>query len=275
VSQSFHAAAGEHCDNRRDAHLFQLHDVRGCVAVLGLVSPLGANRAPAAGGHAIAGAWTLNNDLSDQPGRDQRDGGTDSGRRGGGRGPGGGGRRGGGGFGGGWGGRGGGRGAGATMNPDDMARMRDAMRDLTSPPSHLTIVETDSMIVITSADGRTTRLAPDGKKVKDDNTGIERKTKWDGEKLVTEISGLGPMGKATKPSPPIRTTISFESSCRWKAGARWAAARPRPVTQRRVADRERLRTSTTTTSTRSSAQISSSSSTPVTTNRTCVPRRSI
>jgi hypothetical protein len=76
--------------------------------------------------------------------------------------------------------------------------MRDAMRDLTNPPSHLTIVETDSMVVLTSADGRTTRLAPDGKKVKDDNTGIERKTKWDGEKLVTEISGLGPMGKATQ-----------------------------------------------------------------------------
>src|SRR5204862_7043801 len=97
---------------------------------------------------------TLNNDLSDQPGRDQRDGGTGGtggGRRGGGRGPGGGGRRGGGGgFGGGW-GRGGGQGAGATMNPDDMARMRDALRDLTSPPSHLTIVETDSMIVMTSA----------------------------------------------------------------------------------------------------------------------------
>jgi hypothetical protein len=167
------------------------------VVVFALVSPLGANRAQA-GGHAIAGAWTLNNDLSDQPGREQRDGGADSGRRGGGRGPGGGGRRGGGGFGGGWGGRGGGRGAGPAMNPDDMARMRDAMRDLTSPPSHLTIVETDSMIVMTSADGRTTRLAPDGKKVKDDNTGIERKTKWDGEKLVTEFSGLGPMGKATQ-----------------------------------------------------------------------------
>ena len=84
------------------------------------------------------------------------------------------------------------------MNPDDMARMRDAMRDLTSPPNHLTIVETESMVVITSADGRTTRLSPDGKKIKDDNTGIERKTKWDGDKLVTEISGLGPMGKATQ-----------------------------------------------------------------------------
>ena len=169
------------------------------VAVAVLVSPLGANRAPAAGGHAIVGAWTLNDDLSDQPGRDQRDGGTNGGRRaGGGRGPGGGGRRGGGGVGGGWGGRGGGRGAGAAMNPDDMARMRDAMRDLINPSNHLTIVETDSMVVMTSADGRTTRLAPDGKKVKDDNTGIERKTKWDGEKLVTEFSGLGPMGKVTQ-----------------------------------------------------------------------------
>jgi hypothetical protein len=59
-------------------------------AVLGLVSPLGANRAPAAGGHAIVGAWTLNHDLSDQPGRDQRDGGASGGRRAGGRGPGGG-----------------------------------------------------------------------------------------------------------------------------------------------------------------------------------------
>ena len=54
--------------------------------------------------------------------------------------------------------------AGAAMNPDDMARMRDAMRDLINPSNHLTIVETDSMVVMTSADGRTTRLSPDGKK---------------------------------------------------------------------------------------------------------------
>ena len=32
----------------------------------------------------------------------------------------------------------------------------------------------------------------------DVRTTIERKTKWDGEKLVTEVSGLGPMGKATQ-----------------------------------------------------------------------------
>jgi hypothetical protein len=42
-----------------------------------------------------------------------------------------------------------------------------------------------------------TRLSTDGKKIKDDNTKIERKTKWDGGKLVSEISGLG-SGKMTQ-----------------------------------------------------------------------------
>jgi len=64
------------------------------------------------------------------------------------------------------------------------------MRDLMNPPEHLTIVSTESMVILTGPDGRTIRLSPDGKKVKDENTNIERKTKWDGEKLVSEISGL-------------------------------------------------------------------------------------
>jgi hypothetical protein len=169
------------------------------VAALLVVWAVAGNRAQSAEPHTITGAWTLNKDLSDQPpergDRDQGDVGR--GTRGGG---GGGGRRGGGGFGGGRGmGRGGGgMGRPAAMNPEDMARMRDAMRDLTNPSDHLTIVETESMVVITAADGRTTRLSTDGKKIKDDNTHIERKTKWDGAKLVTEISGLGPAGKATQ-----------------------------------------------------------------------------
>ena len=114
------------------------------------------------------------------------------------------------------------------MNPEDMARLREAMRDLTSPSNHLTIVETDSMVVITSADGRTTRLSPDGKKIKDDNTGIERKTKWDGEKLVTEISGLGQMGKATQTiaadpeSHQLRVVLQMEGGR--SAGGREAAS---------------------------------------------------
>ena len=89
-----------------------------------------------------------------------------------------------------------GRGA-AQGNPEDIARMRAAMRDITNPSEHLTIIQTETMVVLTEADGRTTRLSPDGRKVKDDNTRIERKTKWDGATLVSEISGLGP-GKMTQ-----------------------------------------------------------------------------
>lgn len=84
---------------------------------------------------------------------------------------------------------GGGGGGGTSMDPEQAARMREAMHDIIVPPDSLTIVQTDSTIVLTSPDGRTTRLSPDGKKVTDENTRIERKTKWDGGKLVSEISG--------------------------------------------------------------------------------------
>ncbi len=147
---------------------------------------------------AINGAWTLNTDLSDAPpaaaegqnGDRPNNGG--GGRSGGGMG--GGGRHGGGM------GRGGGMGGGSgasSMSPDDAARMRDAMHDIMTAPAHLTVTQTDTMVLVTSQDGRTTRLAPDGSKVKDDSTHIERKTKWDGAKLVSEINGLGP-GKMTE-----------------------------------------------------------------------------
>jgi hypothetical protein len=145
---------------------------------------------------SLTGAWTLNKDLSDQP-PDRGDQNADGGRRRGGGGGGGGGF-GGGGFGGRhMGGRGGGYGGGAQMDPEAMARMREAMRAVTQPSERLTITEADKMIVITTAEGRTMRLATDGSKVKDENTKIERKTKWDGDKLVSEISGIGP-GKITQ-----------------------------------------------------------------------------
>jgi len=180
---------------------------------------------------SIAGAWTLNKDLSDAP-RDRGDQGDDRSRAR--RGGGGYGRGGGGGYGRG-GGRGGGMGrggsgGGATMDPEQMARMREAMRDLTEPSDHLTIVQTDSMVVITSADGRTTRLSPDGKKIKDDNTKIERRTKWDSGRLVSEISGLGP-AKATQvfavdpDSHQLRITVQIEGG-----GARGGQSQARSVT---------------------------------------------
>jgi hypothetical protein len=181
---------------------------------------------------ALAGGWTRNADLSDAPaGRGQQGGDDAGGGQGRNRGGGGGGRRGGGGgFGGGY-GRGGGMGRGGgqatPMNPDEMARMRDAMRDITNPSDHLVITQTDSIIVLTGADGRTTRLSPDGKKIKDENTKIERKTKWDGGKLVSEINGLG-RGKMTQTfavdpdSKHLRVVVLME-------GGR--SGQPRTITQ--------------------------------------------
>jgi len=195
------------------------------LAIAACVSfPARANAQPSAAAvekPSIAGAWTLNKELSDQdPGRGDS-GSTDrgSGDTGGYGRRGGGGGFGGGGFGGGGRRRGGGgmgRGGGQQMNPDDMKRMRDAIRDITAAQDHLTITQTDSMIVVTSQDGRTTRLSPDGKKVKDDNTKIERKKKWDAGKLVSEISGAGP-GKMTQTffvdpeTHKLRITVQMEA----------------------------------------------------------------
>ena len=150
----------------------------------------------------LTGAWTLNKDLSDKaPERGEREQDGRGGRRGGGgRGRGGGGM-GRGGFGGGM-GRGG-RGS----DPQDMARTRDAMRDLLESADRLTIVETESMVIVTSSDGRTTRLSPDGKKIKDENTNVERRTRWDAGKLVCEISGLG-RGRSRRRSAWIPIAVS-------------------------------------------------------------------
>jgi len=174
--------------------------VRGVMSVgmfVALVTLIGAwlaveSRAQTADKPSIAGGWTLNADQSDR--QSDRDGDRSAGRRD--NGGGGYGRRGGGrgGFGGGgFGGGRGGYGRGTPENAEEMARRRDAMRDIINPPNHLVVTQTDSMVVMTGPDGRTTRLSPDGKKVKDENTGIERRTKWDAGKLVSEISGAGGM----------------------------------------------------------------------------------
>lgn len=141
-------------------------------------------------GHAIVGAWRLNDELSEKMPAPGEQGGGREGRGGGGRGGGGGGF-GGGGFGGG--GRGGS--GGGSRNPEDMERRREAMRQILTAPVRMTITDTPSMVIVTTGEGTTTRLATDNRKIKDESTGIERKTRWEGEKLVTEITGAGPNGK--------------------------------------------------------------------------------
>ena len=162
------------------------------VALSMCVAPV-AGAAQTSSAPSLEGAWTLNKNQSDQLATGRDDAGGRGGRD---RSGGDGGRAGRGGGRGGFGGRGGGAGRGGgnppAVNPDEVARQRDAMRDVMNPPDHYAITQTESMIVLTAPDGRTTRLAPDGKKIKDDNTKVERKTKWEGGKLVSEINGLGP-----------------------------------------------------------------------------------
>lgn len=183
-----------------------------------LTAVLSAQSAPVP---SLVGAWTLNRELSDSPeergGRGGREGGDHEGRSGGGgrRGGGGGGGRGGrggGGFGGG--GFGGGGGGARGGDPAEMQRQMEAMRDLLKPADRMTIVESDQTVIITAADGRTTRLSTTGKSIKEENIGIERKTKWDGDKLVSEISGARG-GKVTQtyiPDPEkhrLRITLTM------------------------------------------------------------------
>src|SRR5262245_11227599 len=183
---------------RNNRHMGTARNLANVTVVVGIAVFIATwlaveSRAQAPETGALAGAWTLNRDASDQPVTRGDRGDSDArGRRGGFGGNGGGMRRGG--Y---RGGGGGGRAGGMDRDPDEMARLRDAMRDVMNPPDHLTIVQSGALVILTSADGRTTRLSTDGSKIKDENTKIERKTKWDGGKLVSEISGLGP-GKVTQ-----------------------------------------------------------------------------
>jgi hypothetical protein len=76
-----------------------------------------------------------------------------------------------------------------TNDPAAAARQQQQLTNLTTAPQRLTIVQNDSVIVITTDDGRTMRLAPTGKSIKEPNGRGERKTKWDSGKLVTEMTG--------------------------------------------------------------------------------------
>ncbi len=146
---------------------------------------------------AIVGAWTLNKDASTLATPQGEDGESRGGDNRGGRNGGFGGGRRRGGFGGGGFGGGGGVNGQTQQDREAAQRMRDAMRQELQAPDHMTIVSSGTTIIITTPDGHTTRLATEGSKIKDESTGVERKTKWDGAKLVSEISGLG-RGKITE-----------------------------------------------------------------------------
>jgi hypothetical protein len=45
-------------------------------------------------------------------------------------------------------------------------------------------------VIITASNGYTTRVSPGTGRIKDESTGVERKTQWHGDALVTEITGV-------------------------------------------------------------------------------------
>ena len=185
-----------HCgaSARARRRLFALSALCGAIVILTTSDRLAAQGAVQAANPALVGAWTLNAELSDKPPAPPEGGRPEQGRGGLGQGPGQGGRRGGGGFGGGFGGGRGGpggpRGGDGRGNPEDMRRRREAMRDLFEVPDRITITSTETMVIVTSGDGRTTRLSPNGSKIKDESTGIERRTRWEAGTVVSEISGV-------------------------------------------------------------------------------------
>jgi hypothetical protein len=130
------------------------------IVFAGSAAPFSSTAQPTAEGASIVGAWTLNKDASDPPpGRSEGERGRRSGDGGGGFGRGGGyGRGGGGGRGAGGGGFGNRDPEGPAPDPGDARPARDA---------------------------RTTRLSADGKKIKDESTGMERKTTWENGNLVS------------------------------------------------------------------------------------------
>ena len=68
--------------------------------------------------------------------------------------------------------------------------MQSAMKDLMTAPRRMTVVETESAVLLTYDDGRVLRLIPDDREhagIAGNSMQVKRRTTWSGEKLVTRI----------------------------------------------------------------------------------------
>jgi len=173
---------------------------------------------------SIAGAWSLNTSLSDDPAKVMADRQGERRRGGGGRMPGGMGGMGGG-------GRGGGMGDGGG-DLEQMQEMREVMNKAIEAPARLTITQADGDVTFTDGDGRSTTFAANNKKEKHQlqNRTVDTKTRWDDGRLVRQTS-LGDGMKLTETfsvageSRQLQVIVKLESS-----------RMPGPVTLKRVYD---------------------------------------
>jgi hypothetical protein len=137
---------------------------------------------------SVTGRWKLDPEKSDDA-RARMRAVREEGRGGDGRGGGRGGR---------WGGRGMGGGPhGGPMagrqSEEEQAAMQDVIDDLMQPADVLTITQGERDVTIARDDGRTLRLYADGRKAREANGAVERTTRWDGPRLVSDIKiGDGP-----------------------------------------------------------------------------------
>ena len=68
--------------------------------------------------------------------------------------------------------------------------MQSAMKDLMTAARRLTVVETEREVLLTYDDGRVVRLIPDDREhagIAGSSMQVKRRTKWNGEKLLTRI----------------------------------------------------------------------------------------
>ncbi len=137
---------------------------------------VGAAQAPATERPKIEGAWTLNREIGDRPGRSA---GMPDDQAGGGH-------------------RRGGYGGGGQMSDEqraEMQRRRNLARELMTPPTRLNITVDGDIVSFTDADGRVKKYKTDGKKEKHqfDNGTVETKSKWELGALTIETSMDGGM----------------------------------------------------------------------------------
>jgi len=96
------------------------------------------------------------------------------------------------------------------------------MREILDAPDRLTISSTESMVIVTTGDGRTTRYSLDNKKIKDESTNTDRKSKWDADKLTSEVTGSGPKITEVYSVDPqhheLLVTVKVEGEGRNEAG---------------------------------------------------------
>lgn len=82
----------------------------------------------------------------------------------------------------------------------------EALLEFLEIPEQLTIVQTDSMVIIQTSTDRTTRLSTAHRKITDESTKLARRTHWNAGTLVSKIAGL--------PSGPIVETYSLDAQDR-------------------------------------------------------------